>query len=167
MERWSRGLVLTLALAFSGACTLSPGAGDPAVSPLAAEAIEVATLPPAGGTPATADGATAVGSTPDPLSEPDPEPDQGAVARTEAAPPPPSPEALACQRRGGTYLRLAGGRLGTCQISTGEGQKSCARGSDCAGDCLARSRTCAPVRPLFGCNEVLDDMGRRMTQCLQ
>lgn len=53
-----------------------------------------------------------------------------------------------------------------CVRPTGEGLKACRRATDCRGECLARSGTCAPIAPLFGCNEVLDDMGRRMTQCI-
>jgi hypothetical protein len=33
--------------------------------------------------------------------------------------------------------------------------------------CLARSGTCAPIMPLFGCNEVLDKQGRRVTLCIE
>ncbi len=38
--------------------------------------------------------------------------------------------------------------------------------SDCQGECLARSRTCAPIRPLFGCNAVLMDNGAEVNLCI-
>ena len=31
---------------------------------------------------------------------------------------------------------------------------------------LARSGTCAPITPMFGCNDILQDDGREVTLCL-
>ncbi|MFN3972576.1 MAG: hypothetical protein ACK4L4_14600 [Gemmobacter sp.] len=147
------GLAVLMAL---GGCQLPADKRD-APSPLAAEAIEVTPLDPA---------PEAGAVTPDaaPAAPPATEP-----PRPQSAPPAPrSPEALACQRRGGTYLvRRGTAGLATCQMPTRDALKACRRGSECEGECLARSGTCAPVRPLFGCNEVLDSFGRRATQCLQ
>lgn len=72
----------------------------------------------------------------------------------------------ACTADGGTWR--PGGAAGTmtCFRDTGEGTKGCAMASDCKGLCLARSRTCAPVTPLFGCNDVLGSDGRRSTLCI-
>ncbi len=123
-------------------------AGGDGTSPLADAAIEVTALP------AVEEAAAA----PEAPPEPEPEP--------QAAPAPLSPEARACQRQGGTWIRAGVAGLMTCQRQTGEGLKSCRRASDCAGECLARSGTCAPVTPLFGCNEVLDGLGRRVSQCV-
>lgn len=55
----------------------------------------------------------------------------------------------------------------TCVNPTRDAGKACRRGSDCEGLCLARSFTCAPYDPLFGCNEILQDDGSRVTYCLQ
>ncbi|QYK41159.1 MAG: hypothetical protein KF887_17540 [Paracoccaceae bacterium] len=155
-----RGLVLAgLMLA---ACTL-PGA-EPRPVPPDAAAIEVTTLDAPAAEASAAAGPPAAPETAAP-SAPGPE---AAPPAPEAVPPPvrPSPQAAACTRQGGTYLSLGKAGLAACQLPTRDGLRSCRRKGDCEGECLARSGTCAPVRPLFGCNEVLDDMGRRMTQCL-
>lgn len=164
-------LWLTLCCGVLAAC-LPAGPGD-APSPLAAEAIEVTTLEPPGAAPATAPAAPTPEPAPKPVADPAPEPaappgpETAPAPEPEAAPPPPlSPEALACQRRGGTYLTLRAG-FGTCQMPTRDGLQACRRKSDCQGECLARSGTCAPAQPMFGCNDVLDDTGRRTTLCLE
>lgn len=61
-----------------------------------------------------------------------------------------------------------GGKAGvlTCYMDTKDNGKQCTKAGDCEGDCLARSGTCAPVTPLFGCNEILAENGARMTQCV-
>lgn len=84
----------------------------------------------------------------------------------EALPPPISPEQAKCERGGGAWAKV--GTLGRiCVKPTGQGGKSCRVKSDCKGECLAQSGTCAPIAPLMGCNEVMDNQGRRMTQCLE
>ncbi len=94
-------------------------------------------------------------------------------AEAEAAPEPEvidpallTPEAIACNRRGGTWSRIGEGNARTCVKRTRDAGKQCDADRDCQGVCLARSGTCAPVDPLFGCNDVLQDDGRRMTLCL-
>jgi hypothetical protein len=78
-----------------------------------------------------------------------------------------TPEARACIRRGGRYLTVGGGTITrSCVKPTRDGGDRCTRGTQCDGECLARSGTCAPVTPLFGCNEVLQDDGRRVTLCI-
>lgn len=42
----------------------------------------------------------------------------------------------------------------------------CQRASDCSTACLAKSHTCAPVSPLIGCQDLIDDQGRTVTQCV-
>ncbi len=61
----------------------------------------------------------------------------------------------ACVADGGRWG--AGARAGTmvCYRETRDGGKMCKASGDCAGQCLARSQTCAPVTPLLGCHEVL------------
>jgi len=72
----------------------------------------------------------------------------------------------ACEARGGTYARagLAGGLV--CVTPTPDAGKSCTSASACDGLCLARSRSCAPVKPLFGCNDILTDNGTAATLCI-
>ena len=69
-----------------------------------------------------------------------------------------------CRRQGGTVGPVAGGLL-ACLRETRDAGRQCRAKSDCEGQCLARSGTCAPVDPLFGCHEVLNDRGARMTLC--
>lgn len=168
-----------LLLALVAAC-VPVGSGEGGPAPLATDAISVTALPPAGAAapaaPAVAEVTAAETGTaapaPDkavaPADAPAPEVDTPAAAPAEAAPPPPplSPEALACQRRGGSYLAAREGGARTCVRPTGEGTKRCTRESDCKGQCLARSGTCAPVTPLLGCNDILQANGQRATLCV-
>lgn len=106
---------------------------------------------------------------PEPEPEAAPEPDP-VVMDFPALQAPPLPPALArqqseCQRGGGTFTARASG-LYACVTPTRDAGRSCRSGADCAGLCLARSMTCAPVAPLFGCNEVLDSRGARQTLCV-
>jgi hypothetical protein len=85
-----------------------------------------------------------------------------------AAPPPPEPKSeaqLACERREGTWTS-AGKGFKSCVFRTRDGGKTCRKETDCDGLCLARSGTCAPYKPLFGCNDILDSMGRKVTLCI-
>lgn len=171
------GTLVRLALAacaFLAACTLAGPGGPSATAPGAA--ISVTPLappgaaPPAGTQPAASQDspvAPLAGATPTP---PPPVAEaQGETPGTaEAAPPPPpplSPEALACQRGGGTWGKTpAGGSV--CLRTTRDAGKSCTRGTQCEGLCLARSGTCAPITPVFGCNDIFQDDGSRVTLCL-
>lgn len=72
----------------------------------------------------------------------------------------------ACTRRGGRYEGTAAGAF-YCLREHADAGRQCRTGADCAGECLARSGTCAPVSPLFGCHDVLDARGRQVTQCLR
>ncbi len=73
----------------------------------------------------------------------------------------------ACEQSGGRFGK--GGLSGAfvCYQDTGEVNKSCSSSNDCAGYCLARSRTCAPITPMFGCQEVLGRLGATSTLCLE
>lgn len=75
-------------------------------------------------------------------------------------------ERTACLKKGGRFGQ--GSLPGTflCYENTRDGNKACTRESDCEGLCLARSRSCAPVKPLFGCNDVLTDDGTAATICI-
>lgn len=90
------------------------------------------------------------------------EPPKGEV---RIAIPPASPEETACIKGGGSWSKVGkGGR--SCVKATRDGGKSCTRGAQCEGLCLARSGTCAPVVPMFGCNDILQDDGRQVTLCI-
>jgi hypothetical protein len=79
--------------------------------------------------------------------------------------PPLSPEAVACERRNGTWAKTPSGGS-VCVRRTRDGGKACSRESQCESLCLARSGTCAPITPVFGCNDIFQDDGRRVTLCL-
>ncbi|MDV7272249.1 hypothetical protein RYZ20_15245 [Thioclava sp. A2] len=73
-------------------------------------------------------------------------------------------ERVACKENGGRWVM--GGFRAVCERTPKDANKSCSKESDCEGVCLARSRTCAPVVPLLGCNEVLTDYGMVATLCV-
>ncbi len=77
-----------------------------------------------------------------------------------------SPEELACVKKGRSWGKA--GKTGgmTCFVQTRDSGKSCQRESDCEASCLARSGTCAPVSPMFGCNQILQDNGVMVTLCI-
>jgi len=106
---------------------------------------------------------------PEPTQEPAPEPAPDLTP--EPAPPAPSePTAqararAACDDQNGLFTRRSEG-LYTCVQRTRDGGQQCNQRSDCDGECLARSGTCTPFTPLFGCHEVLSGPGRRETVCL-
>jgi hypothetical protein len=73
---------------------------------------------------------------------------------------------LACERRGGSLGPGPGTGSFLCVMPARDSGKTCARSTDCDGECLSRSRTCAPVTPLRGCHDVLDRAGRTTRLCL-
>jgi len=73
---------------------------------------------------------------------------------------------IACERRGGQLTPGPGPGSLICTITPRDAGQTCARATDCQGECLARSRTCAPVVPLRGCHDVLDSSGRSTRLCL-
>lgn len=166
---------LALALPLLAACQLSlPGRDAPA-----AEA-----NPITGGSITT----TTLDAAPTPTPDPAPDPTLAAspapaastnevaaptpAATPTAAPAPPTPVAskppsqIACEEDGGTWARAGAGGGMACVRPTRDGGKQCDSKSDCQGECLARSRTCAPIRPLFGCNAVLMDNGAEVSLCI-
>lgn len=186
---------LALIALLLSACTLAGPGSDTATTAAPGE-IEVTTLDSAtagtAGAEAAADAAdtaaTAPAAAPD-GPEPDAPPETGAgepdragpdaaggtgaasgEAAGELAEPPPapalSPEAQACVKRGGRWVGTGASGLMACVRITRDAGKSCRRQGDCQGYCLARSRTCAPYTPLFGCNDVLGPNGERTTICL-
>ncbi len=71
-----------------------------------------------------------------------------------------------CEARGGSFGNAPGDATKVCFITPKDANQACRQGSDCEGHCLARSQTCAPVTPLYGCHEVLLSGGLRSTVCL-
>lgn len=74
---------------------------------------------------------------------------------------------IACIADGGRWGEAALPGVFVCYRPTRDAGKACSHDGDCQGFCLARSKTCAPVSPLFGCNEVLGASGRPSTVCVQ
>lgn len=71
----------------------------------------------------------------------------------------------ACAKRGGNWSTggTSGGHI--CITPTRDANRHCTNGTQCEGLCLARSQSCAPITPFFGCHEVLTDSGVRATLC--
>jgi hypothetical protein len=183
-------LALTLSVALAGlaACQLAlPGRIGKApasqaaalTSPISGDAITTTPLDapsPAG--PATAKGAA---TSPDKAGASDPitQPavseasgeDKAASAKADPAPPPApaapkTPAQLACEKRKGVWSSDLSAKVSFCQSPTRDGGKMCQTSGDCEGYCLAKSFTCAPVTPLFGCQDILNENGRMLTQCI-
>lgn len=195
MSRAALARVLVLALLPLLAACLPTGPADsptegttPGAAAITGGEIEVTPLAPAGAATAPAPEASAPPAQPQAPQAADPaatgpaateaaegEAAAGEAAATEgnpaeeAAPPPPpkSPEQLTCERRGGTWASAGKEGVKACVSRTRDGGKSCTSGLQCQGDCLARSGTCSPITPLFGCNEILQDNGARVTMCIE
>jgi hypothetical protein len=189
-------LIVALSGLVSGCQLAPPGTGGADVTPnaVAGEAIEVTALdaaPAPAADPALGAGAMATAAAqeapPAPGSQraeiqPAPLPAADEVSADEAAPeasaepaaeaepaPPEAPKSeaqIACERKRGSWATTNAG-LNTCVKPTRDGGKRCERESQCEGLCLARSGTCAPVVPLLGCNDILQDNGVRATLCIE
>jgi len=72
-----------------------------------------------------------------------------------------------CERSGGSWG--AGGKPGTevCYRQNADANKQCTAATDCDGVCFARSRTCSPIAPLFGCHDILTSLGSKAEVCLE
>ena len=148
------------------ACQLAPpikAPEPPVAKPITSGQISVTALesPSAAEEPAETKG-PAVAQQPPVASDPVAE-----HAPLAASAPPKSASQTVCEKRKGAWV--SAGTTGTmsCQTPQRDGGKQCNRDSDCEGQCLARSRSCAPVAPLFGCNEILQDNGQRVTLCIE
>jgi len=75
-------------------------------------------------------------------------------------------EQARCTENGGRWGQGGGVGRFVCYTDTKDGGKACTSGNDCEGLCLARARSCAPVTPLFGCNDVLTGGGQAATICV-
>ena len=59
-----------------------------------------------------------------------------------------------CEARGGSWGSGEDRATNICFLTPKDANEPCTQASDCEGQCLARSRTCAPVMPLLGCHDV-------------
>ena len=168
----------------------APGAGDVTPNAVAGDPIRVTALDasPTSAAPVAAEAlatataqvsAPAVPETVAPVETPRPAQDAavatagraddaGVTGAAEAvpAPSPKSERQIACERKRGAWADTGGG-LKICVLPTRDGGKRCTRESQCDSVCLARSQTCAPVQPLLGCNEILQDDGARVKLCIE
>lgn len=92
---------------------------------------------------------------------PAPKPDLEAIPVT-----PKSEKQLACEKKKGRWAKVGKGDARACVFLTRDSGKRCTKESQCDSLCLARSGTCAPYKPMYGCNEILQDNGARVTLCL-
>lgn len=168
-----QGFGLVLALFLTG-CTLAlPQAKAPAqANPITGDAVEMTTLaaPPGAGQavagkagPAPVAAVKVDAGKVDPAKPP---PAKPLPAPEVVEKPPLSPEELACNKKGGTWSGAGFAGAKACVKLTRDGGKSCKREKDCEGYCLAKSKTCAPVTPMFGCNEIVQDNGMVVTLCI-
>ncbi|MEN9408842.1 MAG: hypothetical protein RL216_816 [Pseudomonadota bacterium] len=168
MRRAILALALTLPLV---ACQLSlPGrdrAPDPAATPGTGGTITTTSLDAPSAAAATAAPTTAPPPPPRPATaEAATEPPAPPIPEPIATPAPKSASQMACEDDGGTWVRSGESGLQTCILRTRDGGKRCDSRDDCDGECLARSRSCSPIKPLFGCNAVLMDTGAEVTLCI-
>ncbi len=77
-----------------------------------------------------------------------------------------SQEQIKCENRGGDWGNAGNSGAKACVKRTRDAGKQCRKQSDCTSFCLARSGTCAPFKPLFGCNDILQDDGSRVNICI-
>ncbi len=167
--------LLAACLALS-ACELGlPGAGSATEAPVAnaitGGEIEVTALDepqaaPAGSSDLQLENAQPSADQPTP---PDPgiEPVANPDVVEQPATVPKSDAQLACERMGGRWSSLGNAMTRTCVQPTRDAGKSCTRETQCESQCLARSGTCAPFKPLLGCNEVFQKDGARVTLCIE
>lgn len=77
-----------------------------------------------------------------------------------------SRDQVSCEKRGGVWGNAGKTNGKACVKRTRDAGKQCRKQGDCTSLCLARSGTCAPVKPLFGCNDILQKDGSRVTLCV-
>lgn len=132
----------------------------------AGAATPVASVEPAGSDAAAPQAAPAAQAEAAPV--PSAEPAPGPAPKPELSEKPVAPKSeqqLACEKKGSKWFKIGEGKFG-CVKETRDAGKRCEKESQCDGVCLARSGTCAPFKPLYGCNEILQDNGARVTLCL-
>jgi hypothetical protein len=170
-------LLLILGLPLLAGCQLAlPGRADTTglkANPITVGAVQVTSLDAPAAVPAT----TAVTAPAPAVAAPAPTPQVAKPAapapapQATSAPPevpsiPISPLALECKSTGGIWGKVGNTVAYSCFRQTRDAGKSCRRETDCETECLARSRTCAPITPMIGCNPVLQADGREVTLCI-
>lgn len=78
-----------------------------------------------------------------------------------------SEQRAACEADGGRWSPAANKTLFVCYRNLPDANQPCRAETDCAGFCLARSRTCSPIEPLYGCHQVLSGAGLPQTVCVE
>jgi len=89
------------------------------------------------------------------------------AAATQILRAPASPEETLCLAQGGRWGKAGAGGAQTCFRPAKDAGKQCSKQSDCSTQCLARSGTCAPFWPIFGCTEVMQNNGSVARLCLE
>ena len=74
---------------------------------------------------------------------------------------------VACENKGGRWGAAANKTSFVCYVTLPDANQTCQTGNDCTGFCLARSRTCSPIQPFYGCHEVLSRGGLPQTICIE
>src|SRR3989338_51308 len=147
-------------------CSLSrPERAEVAENPVTGAEIAVTTL--YAPLPATATPPEVIPpAKPEPVM-PEPAKPEPEILPVPADPPPlvMTPEEQACFEKGGLWGAVGSGGT-ACMYPTRDAGKQCRKESDCDGYCLARSGTCAPYPPMFGCNEIVQDDGVVVTLCI-
>lgn len=174
-------LVLCAASLVAGCQIAGPGktgSGPPAGNALTGGEIEVTPLDAPTGETAASPAAAATGTAGEGKAAPQAAPAAEPVAKAEPASPAPKADLeavpvtpksemqLACEKKHGRWSGIGKGDARACIFQTRDAGKQCDRESQCDGVCLARSGTCSPFKPLYGCNEILQDNGARVTLCL-
>lgn len=178
-------MTLALALPVLAACQLSPFGGSRDVAaaanpitanPITGGEIAVTTLDAPASSPAASAATSAAATGSAPPQRPAAPPAEPAAEPAPAPAPSPAPvvpqgsksaSQIACEEDGGRWARAGESIAMTCIRTTRDAGKSCDSKTDCEGECLARSRTCSPIKPLFGCNPVLMDTGAEVTLCIE
>ena len=73
----------------------------------------------------------------------------------------------ACEDSGGRWAPALNKTLFVCYRDLPDANQPCRTERDCQGLCLARSRTCAPTEPFYGCHQVLSAGGLPQTVCVE
>ena len=94
-------------------------------------------------------------------------PEEAATAAEPATPPElQTPEHARCLKSGGVWATAGKSGTKACVKRTRDAGRACTKETQCEGYCLARSQTCAPITPMFGCNDILQADGREVTLCI-
>ena len=173
-----RAPVVILTLVVLAGCVLgekpgaAPKANPLATVPIATTALEVpkpAMVDASQSEPVKTEPAKAQPATSDPVKPATTKAEPAKTTPPTPPTPPPEPASPAeakCLKSGGNWAGAGKTGAKVCVKLTKDAGKSCSKQSQCQGFCLARSRTCAPFTPMFGCNDILQDDGREVTLCL-